>query len=677
MKNKHTNTIIRRHIVRLIVCALLFELVAICCVIPTEAADSPNTPHKSDIDYNIWTLNMPTGGILSSGDLKKQLYNNWWYPGTGEFEGYTMFQTPQRGAGEKAFGSQYTRCELREIIPGSGDQSGSWGINACWGRLGYHKMVTEVKVARVNDNPRGDYATQSYTCIGQLWGQSGGKAAMFSLMYIDAKLGESSFRMRSADTRGTITYAPIHIPIGKDFIVTYECINGTLKVWVESKAANIMKTKIYDGSLANSVDDNSYYFKVGNYDQSSDAKGDKVPDPKDIHTLVGFRSIMVEHNPISGHLTYANGTPIANQIINYVLNGGGAANIKLSVKTDADGYYYIPNIPSNGGITTARVSITIPTLSGYTSDKKDTIDVSAMTTSSIMGVRSGSVYNIVYTATSQTMSKPQIASNLQMSKEPVPNISIDYAGETLKGLNGVYTINGKTVSATGAYPIDSSWFGTTITIIKIGSGSTVDSAAQSLAIKARPSMPLLSKTDCTTIQNNNGVITKVTNTMEYSSDNGLTWKAVTGSSVNGLKPGTYYVRLKATSNTFKSNYVTVVINSYSVPNMSNTVNSVYYTVQTGDSLRLIGLKFDVTVDAIKKLNDLKSDTIYPNQQLQIPQSTGVVSSINQSNYISHTVKSGDTLWLLAQRYNTSVTTIKALNGLTNDMIYVGQQLRIS
>jgi LysM repeat protein len=97
--------------------------------------------------------------------------------------------------------------------------------------------------------------------------------------------------------------------------------------------------------------------------------------------------------------------------------------------------------------------------------------------------------------------------------------------------------------------------------------------------------------------------------MEYSANSGKTWNTISGSSIHGLKPGTYYVRIKATSSTFKSDYATVAINAY------NTSSN--YTVQPGDSLWLIGLKFGVTVDAIKKTNKLQSDMIYPGQQLQI------------------------------------------------------------
>lgn len=43
---------------------------------------------------------------------------------------------------------------------------------------------------------------------------------------------------------------------------------------------------------------------------------------------------------------------------------------------------------------------------------------------------------------------------------------------------------------------------------------------------------------------------------------------------------------------------------------------------------------------------------------------------------SHTVARGDTLWNISQRYGTSVNAIKSANGLTSDLIRIGQTLRI-
>lgn len=51
-------------------------------------------------------------------------------------------------------------------------------------------------------------------------------------------------------------------------------------------------------------------------------------------------------------------------------------------------------------------------------------------------------------------------------------------------------------------------------------------------------------------------------------------------------------------------------------------------------------------------------------------------SPDPGNVIDYTVRSGDTLWLLANRYGTTVDAIKRLNGLTSDHLSIGQVLRI-
>lgn len=94
-----------------------------------------------------------------------------------------------------------------------------------------------------------------------------------------------------------------------------------------------------------------------------------------------------------------------------------------------------------------------------------------------------------------------------------------------------------------------------------------------------------------------------------------------------------------------------------------------YTVQPGDSLWLIAQRYGTSVDAISRLNNLTGTLIDVGQVLKIP-SSGV------RPYIEYTVRPGDTLWLLSRRYGTTVDAIKRLNGLTNDMLSIGQVLRI-
>jgi len=568
---------------------------------PAQAADGP------DINYGIWTLNMPTGGITSSGDLLKGVRNPYWYAGTGAFSGYDMFQTPALGKGKKAFGSDYVRSELREILPdGAGSGSGSWGTNAKWGSKGYNKMVTEVKVELLNATPSPN-SSRNYTCIGQVWGSG----AMFELRYgkmtKNGKDYSFSVLQSTPNTTKEISDGP-YIPLGKAFTVTYECIGGTVKVWVESQDTNpiIGKTKIYEGSLATPSDE-SFYFKVGNYDMSSSTKDDPNPNPNDRHTVVGFKSIAVEHNPIQGRLTYANGNPLAGQTVNYVLSGGGMTkNASLSAKTDANGYYFIANVPgsgnktSNGGRMTASVTITAPSIAGHTANK-NFISVASVDTTTITTVRSGNNYDIVYTPNSQ--------------QEPTPNASVNYTAETLTGLSGAYSINnGNTVNITGQYAINVSWFGTTIKIVKKGNGATTtDSAAQNLTIKARPAIPVLGKTDCTTSANNDGTIRRASSAMEYSADNGVTWNAVSGSSstISGLKPQIYYVRYKAANSEFASDNVVVEILNYDA-------NATMHKVKPGETLSIIANIHGTTYQAIMTLNKLPSTYIFEGQLLRIP-----------------------------------------------------------
>ena len=94
-----------------------------------------------------------------------------------------------------------------------------------------------------------------------------------------------------------------------------------------------------------------------------------------------------------------------------------------------------------------------------------------------------------------------------------------------------------------------------------------------------------------------------------------------------------------------------------------------YVVQAGDSLWLIAQRYQTTVDAIKRLNGLTSDLINVGQILKIPSSQA-------EPYIEYTVRSGDTLWLLSRRYNTTVDAIKKANGLTSDLLNIGQVLKI-
>ncbi|MDP4103487.1 MAG: LysM peptidoglycan-binding domain-containing protein [Bacillota bacterium] len=104
-----------------------------------------------------------------------------------------------------------------------------------------------------------------------------------------------------------------------------------------------------------------------------------------------------------------------------------------------------------------------------------------------------------------------------------------------------------------------------------------------------------------------------------------------------------------------------------------------YTVQSGDSLWKISQNNHVTVDQLKTWNQLSSDTIYVNQNLLIvpPASSAQAPAVTTKATVSYTVKAGDTLYAIAKTFGTTIADLKSINGLTSDLIQIGQQLKIS
>lgn len=104
-------------------------------------------------------------------------------------------------------------------------------------------------------------------------------------------------------------------------------------------------------------------------------------------------------------------------------------------------------------------------------------------------------------------------------------------------------------------------------------------------------------------------------------------------------------------------------------NESDNGNTDVYIVKSGDTLYAIARRFNTTVAAIKSLNNLTSDTLQIGQQLIIP-------TTKEDNYFEYIVVAGDSLSVLAERFNTTIAQIKSLNNLTSDVIRIGQTLKI-
>lgn len=102
------------------------------------------------------------------------------------------------------------------------------------------------------------------------------------------------------------------------------------------------------------------------------------------------------------------------------------------------------------------------------------------------------------------------------------------------------------------------------------------------------------------------------------------------------------------------------------------VEGSYYTVQKGDSLWKIANKFGITVEELKNLNNLKSNTITVGQNLKIK----LDEEKPVEDYLIYTVKSGDSLWKIANKYNTTVDTLMSINNLKGTTLTINQQLLI-
>jgi membrane-bound lytic murein transglycosylase D len=106
-------------------------------------------------------------------------------------------------------------------------------------------------------------------------------------------------------------------------------------------------------------------------------------------------------------------------------------------------------------------------------------------------------------------------------------------------------------------------------------------------------------------------------------------------------------------------------------------NPVYHTVKYGENLGLIAKKYGCSISELKSWNNLRSNTIHPNQRLIV--SSRDISDTSGKKIVYYTVKKGDTLWDIAQQYRgVSVKDIQQLNNLTNaSRLKVGQKLKIA
>lgn len=107
-----------------------------------------------------------------------------------------------------------------------------------------------------------------------------------------------------------------------------------------------------------------------------------------------------------------------------------------------------------------------------------------------------------------------------------------------------------------------------------------------------------------------------------------------------------------------------------------------YIVKKGDTLYSIATAFNTTPNKIKQENNIQGNTIYIGQELKLPSpilpptSPPITEDPGNEIYTIYTVKIGDSLWSISREYNISVQELIDINDLLTTTIKVGDQLKV-
>ncbi len=96
-------------------------------------------------------------------------------------------------------------------------------------------------------------------------------------------------------------------------------------------------------------------------------------------------------------------------------------------------------------------------------------------------------------------------------------------------------------------------------------------------------------------------------------------------------------------------------------------NSKYYTVKKGDTLYSISQKRNISVSELKEINKLENNLLYSGQKVYLKSSKNYKGSY-------HTVSSGDTLYSISKKYNVNVDRLKKINDLKSNTLYRGDKI---
>ena len=253
------------------------------------------------------------------------------------------------------------------------------------------------------------------------------------------------------------------------------------------------------------------------------------------------------------------------------------------------------------------------------------------------------------------------------------------AGDTLYGIANRYGISVATLKSLNNLSSNLIYVGQTLKVSGTASSSaTQNNNNQSANTSQNPNQ----NTNTSTTQTSNYTVKAGDSLWAISQKFGLSidgLKNLNNLSSNFIYPGQVLKVSKTSGNNTTSQ------NPNQNTNTSTTQTS-NYTVKAGDSLWAISQKFGLSIDGLKNLNNLSSNFIYPGQVLKVSKTSGNnttsqnpnqntnTSTTQTSNY---TVKAGDSLWAISQKFGLSIDGLKSLNNLSSNFIYPGQVLKVS
>jgi membrane-bound lytic murein transglycosylase D len=117
--------------------------------------------------------------------------------------------------------------------------------------------------------------------------------------------------------------------------------------------------------------------------------------------------------------------------------------------------------------------------------------------------------------------------------------------------------------------------------------------------------------------------------------------------------------------------------TYTAKKRTGSYSKQYHTVRSGENLWGIANKYGTTIGQIKSSNRLKNNTIHRGKRLLVYNYKNTKKTVAKKDSKGrYTVRNGDSLWVIAKKFGTSVTRLKNKNNLRSNSIYPGKVLYI-